>query len=123
MRRRVAPDHPAGAEPAGDPAAVVHATGLHTVAPHAPRRGWWRPAAWAAAALLSACGGGGDDDSGTPPGALSVVPDSATASAAAYTAFTAELIGDGTRADVWTPLQMNQARAPTSEVALPATVR
>lgn len=77
-------------------------------------------AACAAALLLAGCGGGGDDAGPTTPDALATVPDSANASAAAYTAFATTLVDQGARADTTAPLRMNAAQAPTSESANPA---
>lgn len=77
-------------------------------------------AAAAAALLLSACGGG--DDAPPPVSYTGTVPDSATASVEAYTAYAAALASEGEAANSWTPLMLNATAAPTSETAAPAAV-
>jgi len=73
----------------------------------------WTLAA-AALALLGACGGGGADEAPVVAPAATV-PDSANASASAYTAFAATLANSETAA----PLGMNAGDAPTSETEAP----
>ncbi len=77
----------------------------------------------AAAALLTACGGGGGADPVEPPATpLDTVPDSATASARAYTEFAGVLIADARATTAGVPLRLNAAPAPVSETASPLPV-
>lgn len=78
-------------------------------------------AAAAVAALLAACGGGGSDPPATPAGPATV-PDSATASVAAYTRFAGQLIADVNGSQTAVPLWLNAAAAPVSESAGPTAV-
>ena len=78
----------------------------------------------AAAALLTACGGGGGDDPVAPPAVpADTVPDSAIASARAYTEFAVQLIADDAAAAAGVPLLLPPARAPTSETDRPLVIR
>ena len=72
-------------------------------------------AAALAASLLAACGDTFNAD--LPPGEVTEIPASATASTTAYTQFTAALVVTETG----TPLGVNSATPPTSESDTPIT--
>ena len=76
------------------------------------------------ALVLAACGGGGGDQPGESPGpvgpvAVEMVPPGASDSVVTYTAFAQSLSNSE-----WTlPLGMDQVVPPTSESALPVTLK
>jgi len=75
----------------------------------------------ATAALLTACGGGSDPDP-LPTMPTQTVPDSATASVAAYVSYISKLIADVKDSESAQPLLLNAADAPSSETAAPQPV-